>query len=706
MIALFGAGAAPAMAVPAAPDTIARKQPNGRSFRMRLWGDERLHGWQTAEGYTVLHDKATGYWHYARLGAKGEIEKARERPTLDAPPAGVSVALRPSPQSVSMRRSQMIGMEETPQERAIPGTGTGYCPVMLVNFSDTTTIYNPADFRTLLFGSGVWSMKDYYEEVSYGAFTVAEGPSGIGGWYTAASTHDNYGTNDAIGRDMWPGDLVYEAAQVADTAGYDFAPYDQDGDCLVDNLVIVHQGGGEEFVGAPDTNIWSHSWSLAGAEYFGYSHHGPYTTNSNCAAHPGEKIVVNKYTMQPELYATTSRLTTMGVYAHEFGHALGLPDLYDEDYSSIGVGDWSLMASGSWNRFGGDGGNRPSHIDPWGKWLLGWITPTPVTCASAVSLPSAAISSAGFHRLLDGSAPGVTGEYFLVENRQQTGFDAGLPGAGLLIWHVDEAVDDNTGECYPGGPSCATQHYKVALVQADNLWNFEKGDNEGDAGDSYPGTSNRRIFTGTSSPNSKLHSGAESGAAVTGISDSGPMMTATLQAPGDGTVSVVKAGSGMGTVTSDPSGINCGASCSAAFACGSSVTLTAVAATGSVFTGWSNGCTGAGNCIIAVSLSSTVTATFTLATSHTLSVYKTGTGAGAVTSHPAGIDCGADCGEAYVSGTLVSLTAVPAAGSAFFRWTGACSGMTPTCQVTMNGAKTVTAEFSRFHAPAGLRIGK
>jgi immune inhibitor A len=264
-----------------------------------------------------------------------------------------------------------------------------------VYFSDTATAYDAADFSTLLFGTGNFSMKDYYEEVSYGLFTVAAGPDGIGGWYTAQSTHDYYGANDAGGQDMWPGDLVYEAAVAADGAGYDFAPYDQDGDCLVDNLIIVHQGGGEEFVGALETNIWSHSWSLAGAAYYGYSHHGPFTTDSDCAAHPGQKIVVNKYTMQPELYATTSRLTTMGVYAHEFGHALGLPDLYDVDYSSEGVGDWSVMSSGSWNRSGGDGGNRPAHIEPWGKWLLGWITPTPVTCASTVSLPSAATSSAG-----------------------------------------------------------------------------------------------------------------------------------------------------------------------------------------------------------------------------------------------------------------------------------------------------------------------
>ena len=79
---------------------------------------------------------------------------------------------------------------------------------------------------------------------------------------------------------------------------------------------------------------------------------------------PAQKVKVNKYTIQPELYGTGTSISTIGVFAHEFGHALGLPDLYDTDYTSEGVGNWSLMAGGSWNYSGGNGGNRPAHLDP------------------------------------------------------------------------------------------------------------------------------------------------------------------------------------------------------------------------------------------------------------------------------------------------------------------------------------------------------
>jgi len=72
----------------------------------------------------------------------------------------------------------------------------------------------------------------------------------------------------------------------------------------------------------------------------------------------------------------------------------------------------------------------------------------------------------------------------LVENRQKIGYDAGLVGSGLLIWHIDASKAGNSDECYPEGPSCAVSHYKIAVAQADNLYGLEKGGNSwGDAGD-------------------------------------------------------------------------------------------------------------------------------------------------------------------------------------------------------------------------------
>ncbi|MDG4556292.1 MAG: hypothetical protein P9F19_02675 [Candidatus Contendobacter sp.] len=183
-------------------------------------------------------------------------------------------------------------------------------------------------------------------------------------------------------------------------------------------------------------------------------------------------------------------------------------------------------------------------------------------------------------------------------------------------------------------------------------------------------------------------------------------------------LTVLKAGAGTGTVTSAPTGIDCGVDCDESYPAGAVVTLTATAAPGSAFAGWSGACTGtAATCTVTMDAAQTVTATF--APLHALTVFKAG--AGAVTSSPAGIDCGADCDERYLAGTAVTLTATAASGSAFAGWSGACAGTTTTCTVTMDAAQTVTATFAPAHtlkvtqtgggagtvtsAPAGIDCG-
>jgi V8-like Glu-specific endopeptidase len=158
-------------------------------------------------------------------------------------------------------------------------------------------------------------------------------------------------------------------------------------------------------------------------------------------------------------------------------------------------------------------------------------------------------------------------------------------------------------------------------------------------------------------------------------------------------LSVTKAGSGTGTVTSSPAGISCGADCSENYASGTSVTLTAAAAASSRFTGWGGACSGtASTCVVSMTAARTVSATFEPV--YVLSVSKIGNGgSGTVTSSPAGISCGADCSEPYLSGTSVTLTATPAAGSIFGGWGGACTG-TGACVVSMTAARSVTASFN------------
>jgi endoglucanase len=159
-------------------------------------------------------------------------------------------------------------------------------------------------------------------------------------------------------------------------------------------------------------------------------------------------------------------------------------------------------------------------------------------------------------------------------------------------------------------------------------------------------------------------------------------------------LSVAKAGTGSGTVTSAPSGIDCGGTCGANYASGTSVTLTAAAASGSTFAGWSGACSGTGACTVSMTAARSVTATFNgSASTFALTLTKAGSGAGTVTSSPGGINCGGTCSASYASGTSVTLTAVATSGSTFAGWGGACTG-TGTCTVSMTAARAVTATFN------------
>ena len=208
-----------------------------------------------------------------------------------------------------------------------------------------------------------------------------------------------------------------------------------------------------------------------------------------------------------------------------------------------------------------------------------------------------------------------------------------------------------------------------------------------------PGTS--VTLTATPSAGSRFAgwtgiTGCGSNAVCTFVIDANVAVTATFVTR---LVTVTKAGVGTGTVTSNPAGINCGATCTGRFLPGATVTLTATAASGSRFDGWSGACTGTAlTCTLSMTQDRAVTATFS-ASAVALTVTKSGTGTGTVTSSPTGISCGSTCTRPFAIGTSVLLTAAPAAGSHFGGWDGACGGTALTCTVTMSAAKSVTATF-------------
>ena len=371
-------------------------------------------------------------------------------------------------------------------ERA-PLRGTVRVIVVLVDFSDRAMTATQAHFRDLFFSTGVIptkSVREYYTEVTNGLINIqgdvigplrmpltlaqyAHGASGIGGALPNAQT------------------MARDAVIAADPL-VNFNPFDNDGNGFVDAFIVVHAGSGAEETGNPN-DIWSHKWTLQG---------GARTVDAT-------KIFG---------YLTVPEDSKIGVCCHELGHLLfGFPDLYDTDNSSEGIGNWCLMAGGSW----GGGGDTPVHASAWCKANQGWVTVDNRTTNGVVSIPDVK-DSHNILRLWKDGAPGS--EYFLVENRQQSRFDASLPASGLLIWHIDDSVSTNTNE----------SHYKVALMQADGRRDMEHDVNRGDGGDPYPGSTHNSAFHNTSTPNSQSYGGVSTCVSITAISAPGPVMNANI----------------------------------------------------------------------------------------------------------------------------------------------------------------------------------
>ncbi len=377
--------------------------------------------------------------------------------------------------------------------------------VLLVDFADNVSTHRPGEFDTLLFSKGfvlsTGSMRDFYWENSYQTFELI---GDVYGWYRMPQSYVAYVCT--LGYQYGFGSYPYNAQKLVEDAinaadpYVNFANYDYNQDGWVDALFVVHAGEGAEATG-DNCDIWSHRWVTS-------------------VVMTKDLVNMRDYAMEPERRGGS--LVDVGVFCHEFGHVLGLPDLYDTDYSSEGLGNWSIMAGGSWN----NGGRTPAHFDAWCKKTLGFSEVQQLMANQTNVEILQAETSPVSYRLWTSGGGGL--EYFLVENRQKTGFDEYLPGPGLLIYHVDE-TGSNSSEWCPGDP--ATPHYKVALEQADGQFRLEGcygSSNSGDPGDPFPGSYNKRSFDDTTTPSSRNYYDNSTQVAVWDISDSDSSIYANM----------------------------------------------------------------------------------------------------------------------------------------------------------------------------------
>ncbi len=455
--------------------------------------------------------------HYGTTPPDAYFEEIARDPAAFRPSRGWRARLGLSPDVLlpgagALRAATVLG------RRAGPVAGTLEVPLLLGLYSDTPSIPTGdvgANLGVSLIGAVVQTeffdgpnsrfgtITDFYTELSGGLVTLV---GQTHDWFQSSlSADDVTGNSNGLSPSDDVGGFIVELLTNADDGTVDWGRYDNDGpdgiansgddDGFIDLLAVMHPTSGAECGGGGVGLVWSHFWQLTNSA-------GQVFTTSTPSANGGF-VVADDFTIQPVLSCDSSTINEIGVFAHELGHGFGLPDLYAVGANHGGVGRWGLMGTGPWG-CNGQGAEKPCHMTAWSKEVLGWVnvaTLVPDADLGALSLDP--VETSGDVIRID--AGDGSGDYYLLENRQRVGFDAGLLAPGLLVWQIDTArVNSRWAD---NQVNSLASRMGVWLRQADGDNALAQTGARGDAGDPFPGASSATSFHAGTEPSSFTYSG-------------------------------------------------------------------------------------------------------------------------------------------------------------------------------------------------------
>ena len=376
---------------------------DGTEVHAQLKGDEFGHFWRTADGK-----------HYVAVDGQYQEETDAIRQ---------KAAQRRA--HAQQHRTARLGNKTANGVRRAPASHLGDKKglILLVNFNDVkfqeknnqalyNNVANTPGYRDDNGFRG--SVADYFKDQSHDLFRLT---FDVVGPVTVSHDAKYYGENDKNGDDMHPEEMVVEAVKLAKDLVTDWKQYDWNDDDEVDQVMIVYAGEGEADGGSEDT-IWPHEWELQFVDK-AFDIVDGIRINTYAVANEGLKV------------GKQFQINGIGTICHEFSHCLGLPDMYDVSYSGYyGMGAWSLMDSGAYNC----DGFVPAGYTSYDKYCIGWVEPTELTTSQEVKNMQALTDADDVYIIKNPAHPD---EYYLLENRQQKGWDAGTPAKGMLILHVD-----------------------------------------------------------------------------------------------------------------------------------------------------------------------------------------------------------------------------------------------------------------------------
>lgn len=495
------------LAVPAAHIQVMITQPTGEKFLATRYGDEWLN-WLTSETDDVVVKGKDNYYYYGKL-ENGKLVAGTAKYKIDARPSG------------SIKHADMLKVKKvkptgsTPMLGITPQSGTQKMIVILVEFTNISFIYNDGLWATSFFDL----VNNYYNEVSHGKFQFAPATETQGtandGIIRVRLNYAHPDTYDVI--DSRNQQLVKDALTAADPY-INYASFDTNGNGAISTTELHVATVIAGFEAAYDDNrpsVWAHRWNLSG---------------KTAVTLDGKKLCNwmygGGYIQQGERHG--DHMATIGTLCHELGHDISCPDLYDYDYDADGVGIHSLMAGGSWAYTATSGyhGSCPVHMDAYNKVGLGWVTPTVVSGSGTYTMNSASGSTDNILKV----TTSLSSQYFLVENRQFTGYDAGLTyrcatdSSGILILHVDTTISNNDNELRKMVDVEEANESIIGYSQLDNCTRGVPYYHYYFTGN--PNTTN--TFGPTTVPNSKLYDGTNTNITISVPDASSSAMTVSV----------------------------------------------------------------------------------------------------------------------------------------------------------------------------------
>ena len=465
-------------AVPAKRGWQTRTQADGTQIEVQQFGDEFYHYMINRDGKQVREINGM----YVEVG--------------EAPTPAVAKARRAK--GVARRQRKDVGTTPYLAPKGL---------IILVNFLDCSykstnthavmdSLINAKNCQVNKDGNTKYpSAAKYFRDQSNSAYAPV---FDVVGPVTLSRNVSYYGEDGSEeGDDNHAANMIVEACKLVEST-VDFSQYDWNNDGEIDFVYVIYAGKGQADGGSSET-IWPHNWDITSARAYtgGDGKYCTYTA-AQCKV---DGLSINNYACSGELNGQDGSLNGIGTFCHEFGHVLGLPDLYDTDYGTnyencLTPNDWNIMDGGSYNA----DGHCPPNYDPWEKYFFGWHTP--INLGNEGQNVTLYANGTANYQAYQINASGTQQNYnksgvcYYIENRQAQGWDAPLTGHGLLIWKVNFNASAWENNAPNNTNTSGSPLYTVVSAYGSAIgWD---GSTDNCPKNTFPGTKNKTSWTGVS----------------------------------------------------------------------------------------------------------------------------------------------------------------------------------------------------------------